>query len=98
MARRSCEKEGDEVQNLTANEIEAKLIQELATILNVTPADIQPDVPLAELGVDSMSFVEILVFIEKTFDLRLIESGLTRENFATLHALAACIHEKRAAS
>jgi acyl carrier protein len=35
-----------------------------------------------------MGFVELLVVIEKVFNLRLIESGLTREDFETIHALA----------
>jgi acyl carrier protein len=84
------------VQAIT--DIESQLIQELATILNVEPKTITPDTPLATLGVDSMSLVEMLVFIEKRFQLRLIESGLTRENLATLRALAACIHAKCSAS
>jgi len=76
---------------LSAKEIEEKLTAEIATIMSRAPADIGPDVPLHALGIDSMSFVEILVFIEKTFNLRLIETGLTREDFQTVRALAACI-------
>ena len=45
-----------------------------------------------ELGVDSLSFVELLVFIEKTFNIKLMESGLTREDFRTIHSLASSIH------
>ena len=79
---------------LIADEIEDKLVQEIAAILSTDAAKIKPDVPLHALGIDSMSFVEILVFIEKTFKLQLIESGLTREDFATIRSLARCIREK----
>ncbi len=72
-------------------EIEGKLSRQLAIILNIPAADLKPEVPLHELGVDSLSFVELLVFIEKEFKLKLMESGITREDFRTLHSLAACI-------
>jgi len=49
---------------------------------------------LSELGLDSMSFVELLVFIEKKFNLKLVDSGLGRENFKTVRALANRIYEK----
>ena len=68
--------------------IEETLIQEVATILAVDSSTISSNAPLHTLGIDSFSFVELLVFIEKTFDLKLIESGLTKENFQTLHLLA----------
>jgi acyl carrier protein len=71
--------------------VEQRLIREVAIILCKEPAAIRPDVSLPSLGVDSMGFVELLVVIEKVFNLRLIESGLTREDFETIHALAARI-------
>ena len=82
------------MKRLPLKDIELRLTRELASILSVDESAIKPDTPLHSLGVDSMSFVEILVFIEKTFHLRLIESGLSREHFATLRSLAACISEK----
>jgi len=78
-------------------EVERKLIGEIATILCVEPAAIKPDVPLPTLGLDSMGFVELLVVIEKVFNLRLMESGLTREDFETVHALACRISRGPAA-
>lgn len=68
--------------------IEASLIREAALILGREPDVIDPVIPIQDLGIDSMSFVEILVFIEKTFQLKLIQSGLKKEDFHTLRALA----------
>lgn len=68
--------------------IETKLIDEVAIILGMEPAAVKPDRSLPEMGMDSMGFVELLVVIEKRFNLRLIESGLAREDFETLGALA----------
>ncbi|MEI6562959.1 MAG: acyl carrier protein [bacterium] len=75
-------------------DVEQRLIQEVALILCKEPAAIKPDVSLPSLGLDSMGFVELLVVIEKAFGLRLIESGLTREDFETIHALAARISKE----
>ncbi len=85
------------VKELSVSEVEQKLIGEIATILCVEPAAVSPDVPLPTLGLDSMGFVELLVVIEKVFNLRLMESGLTREDFETLHALACRISRGSAA-
>jgi acyl carrier protein len=74
-------------------EIENILAQEIATIISVDPSRVIPDIPLHELGIDSLSFVEILVFIEKTFNIKLMESGLTREDFRTIHSLASYISQ-----
>ncbi|MFH1904158.1 MAG: acyl carrier protein [bacterium] len=71
--------------------IEETLIQEVATILGVDSSTISSNAPLHTLGIDSFSFVELLVFIEKTFNLKLMESGLTRENSQTIHLLASYI-------
>jgi len=69
-------------------DIEACLVREVAVILGEEPAAIAADRPLAELGIDSLSFVELLVTIEKNFGLKLMESGLTKEDFRTLRSLA----------
>ena len=69
-------------------QIEEKLIRQIATILSVDSQKIKPEAPLHSLGVDSLSFVELLVFIEKEFKIKLMESGLTGEDFKTIHSLA----------
>ena len=73
---------------LDTKQIEDKLIRQVAAILAVDKEKIKPEVPLHTLGVDSLSFVELLVFIEKEFKIKLMESGLTSEDFKTIHSLA----------
>jgi len=73
--------------------IEQALLDEIATILSVDPATILPDIPFQDLGIDSLSFVELLVFIEKEFKLKLIESGLTQKDFASVNSLKKCIEK-----
>lgn len=76
------------------NEIENILINEVAAISVANADDVAVDVPLHDLGIDSLGFVELLVAIEKRFELKLIESGLTREDFETIKSLAQCIIRK----
>jgi acyl carrier protein len=76
---------------MSVEEIEALLTAEVAGILSIDPAAVAPDAPLDSLGMTSMAFVELLVVIENTFDLRLMETDLTREDFRTIGLLASCI-------
>jgi len=72
-------------------EIEEEISQRLASIMSCARSRIECDKPLHTLGVDSLSFVELLVFIEKEFDLKLMETTIDKEDFKTIHSLALCI-------
>ena len=72
------------------------LKQEIALILNLDPARVRDDQPLHELGMDSMSFVELLVFIEKQFKINLVESGLSQQDFSSIAALSRRITQEKA--
>lgn len=76
---------------MTVEDIQDTLIRGLATITTRDAADFDPDKPFHELGIDSLGFVEILVFIEKNFKLELIASDLTKKDFETVRTLAASI-------
>ncbi len=73
---------------LDTKTVEKKLICQIAAILAVDSKKIKPEVPLQALGVDSLSFVELLVFIEKEFKIQLLSSGLQTEDFKTISSLA----------
>ncbi len=47
--------------------------------------------PLAALGVDSMSLVQITLFIERRFGVVIPDDQLTRANLKSLDSLAACV-------
>jgi len=79
---------------MTIQEIEETLIQGISSITNQDASAFSPDVPFHDLGIDSLGFIEILVFVEKTFKLPLIASDLTRKDFETIRALASFISGK----
>ncbi|MCL4479798.1 MAG: phosphopantetheine-binding protein [Deltaproteobacteria bacterium] len=72
----------------TLQDIENRLIQEVALIVSGDPTSLAVDMPLQELGIGSLEFVELLVFIENTYQVRLIESNLTRNDFETIRSLS----------
>ncbi len=47
--------------------------------------------PLAGAGIDSFSLVELLVFAEGAFGVKVPDSHMTHENLASLSTLARCI-------
>jgi acyl carrier protein len=79
---------------MTVQDIEKKLIHGISSITNKDVSAVDPDKPFHDLGIDSLGFVEILVYIEKTFKLQLIATDLTRKDFETVHSLALFISRK----
>ena len=73
------------------DEVQAELLAELETILvtELSPEDAQR--PLHELGVDSLSLVELFIAIENRFGVKLMELGLTREDVKTVSAMATAV-------
>ena len=80
-------------KKMTTQEIETTLHKGIAAIVSAEPSSLPVQTPFHELGVDSLGLVEILVFIEKTFKLQLIQSDLTRKDFETIQSLASFIHK-----
>ena len=83
----------DQYTALTAQQIEATLQEGIASIIDAEASSLAVDRPFHELGIDSLGFVEILVFIEKNFKLQLIQSDLTRKDFESIRSLAAFIRK-----
>jgi acyl carrier protein len=79
---------------MNVQEIENTLINGIASISNQDVSAVAPDKPFHELGIDSLGFIEVLVFIEKTFKLPLIASDLTKKDFETIHSLASYINSR----
>ena len=54
--------------------------------------------PLTEAGLDSFCIVELLLFAEGEFGVRVPEAALTHENLASLATLARCMASLAAAA
>ena len=60
---------------------------------NILAGDVtvQPDTILSDIGVDSFSIIEIILFIERKFGIAIPHESLTPENFISVNALAECM-------
>ena len=76
-------------------DIQETLISEAANILSVDPATISADTAFASLGMSSMAFVELLVVIESTFGVKLMETDLSRDDFQSIGSLALRISQMK---
>ena len=76
---------------MTQHEIEKELVRGLAPIVAGRTPSLTVESPMADLGIDSMGLIEIFIFIEKTFNLKLLESGIQREDLRSIQTLASYI-------
>lgn len=83
---------------ITIRDVTDRLTAEVAALLRRPVGDIQPERPLHELGLDSMTFVELMVFIEKQFGVNPLEAAISQHDIETLGRLAACVHRMMPAS
>lgn len=72
--------------------VQTDLIRRVADILSIDPSAVDANAPLHTLGLDSMRMVELIVYIEKTFGVDLMGTGLKKEDVASVSALAATVN------
>lgn len=74
---------------MSIDEIRKTLLEGVADILAKEPSELDTSAMLFDLGMDSLGLVETFVFIEKNFGgLKLLETGIKKENMESLEALA----------
>ena len=76
---------------LSLQSIEDRLCTEIQVLLALEPGGIQPETTLQSLGMDSLRLVSLLIAVEKTFGINLMEAGLKREALESVRSLAAAI-------
>jgi len=78
---------------MTLKEIDDRLIKGIASITSLDESSITSDTPFNELGIDSMGLIEIFVFIETTFKLKLIETDIKKKDLETIRSLASFVNK-----
>lgn len=66
---------------------------------NITDSKIEIglDTSFSSLGIDSLSIVEMVLFLERKYNITLPEEELVPENFKSVNTLAACAYRQDAA-
>lgn len=74
-----------------------KEIIEVLNLEDITPEDIQNDVPLfgEGLGLDSIDALELIVLMEKNYGIKLKDPAQGKEIFKSINVMAEYIHNNR---
>ena len=49
---------------------------------------VDPNIPFSDFGVDSVSIIQIVLFIERKFNVTMDEGDLTQDNLKSIHSLS----------
>ena len=73
--------------------IEKDIIQFLESNILSEGVKIYSDSSLRDVGIDSFSIVEIILFIERKYDVIIPDHMLIPDNFKTIHTIATTVKE-----
>jgi acyl carrier protein len=81
------------LESFTVKQIKEKLIEQIALTIGEEPDLINSSMLMHELGMDSLGLVELFVFIEKEFNIKLMESGISQEDIMKIDLLTESIYK-----
>jgi acyl carrier protein len=73
---------------MNIDNVVAPLREEIALVAGIAGDEVNIELSLTDNGVNSLGFVELMLAIEQQFGVKLMESGLSREDLASVTALA----------
>lgn len=80
------------------DEISAELCKFISTNILAPDVEVNPDTILTNIGVDSFSVIEIILFIERKFGVVIPDEFLVPENLKSVTALANCTLQRLSAA
>ncbi len=78
------------MQKITQEIIRNELMSFIQTNILDSTISITPETPFNEIGLDSMSIIEIVLFIERKFGIAISERDLIPDNLKSVQSLAEC--------
>jgi len=78
--------------NIQADDISRELCTYIKGNIVDKKLTVEPDTSFSQIGIDSLSTIELVLFIERKFSIVLPEEELIPENFKSAHTLALCAH------
>ena len=78
------------MSKFTQQEISQQLQSFIQSTIVEKHIAVQQDTPFNQLGIDSMSIIELVLFIERKFKIAIPEAELLPANFASVRTLADC--------
>ncbi|MFA6713921.1 MAG: acyl carrier protein [Victivallales bacterium] len=81
------------METVSPAQIADTLREEIAIITGREKNEVEPDKSLAENGINSLGFVELLLAVEKHFGIKLMENAMSNADISSVNALAAKIEK-----
>jgi acyl carrier protein len=78
------------MEQLTTEEISRQLLTFIRTNIVDPSMEVNLDTPFNKLGIDSMTIIELVLFLERKFKIILPETELVPSNFKSITTLAEC--------
>ena len=72
----------------TADDLAGELLSFIRLRILADNTDFSADTPLQKVGIDSVSLLEILLYLERQFDIFIADESLTPENISSVRRLA----------
>ena len=77
-------------------QLEQELMQFLKNNILAEDVNLQPESNLSQIGIDSFSIVEIILFVERKFGISIPEHQLLPEHFQSVDAITTLLLEQKA--
>ena len=82
------------MKEASVEEIVKSLRKEISVITSRDVSKIDPDGSLASNGINSMGFNELLLSVERLWNVKLVDAGLTMADVRTVNALAGRVRQE----
>ena len=78
------------MRELTEQQIIEDLLSYLKKEILDPSVSLDADTPLKDVGLDSMSVIELVLFLERKYDIKIEEKDMLPQNFQSVKSLALC--------
>ena len=82
------------MKETSVEEIVKSLRKEISVITSHDVSKIDPEGSLASNGINSMGFIELLLAVERLWNVKLVDAGLTMADVRTVNALAGRVRQE----
>ncbi len=76
-----------------SQQMATELTNQIASMLGLDEEKITPETNLDSLGIDSIRLMEILIFIEREYGIKMMDAGLDQDTLRNSSSLAARVAE-----
>lgn len=81
------------MEKVSKEHISNELVKFVQTTILDSSITITADTPFKDIGIDSMSIIELVLFIERKFNVPISDKDLVPDNLKSINTLAECTYK-----